>query len=249
MTPIRTRGLVIAGVLVTLAAFPALARGQDIAASFTMEGQGTSSTMKITTAGGNLRLDMTADQGQMSMIWAADSMLMIMHAQRMYMEFTKEMLERMQSMMGNMPGMPATPEAPDEDFGAYSFERTGATETINGMSAFEVKITAPDGDKGNLWLTTQTDTGLFEAFGAMSSAMANMRMPGMMQQGNDPAAELRQYMGMAQAMGLPDGRVIRVVDVANDVRITLTGVEQGPFGPETWAAPEGYTKQSMPMMR
>lgn len=238
------RGLITAVVLVLTVVTPAAAAAQQ---EFAMNVQvattdGAPMEMKLWAGVGPMRMDMNGDMGQMSMVWSDGSMLMINHAQRSYMEFTREMMERMQQMMGQMGQNNA--EEPEFDPTAWTFERTGATDTINGMSAFEVKMTGPDGKSGALWMTNDTDTGLFEAFARLGETFQSMGMPGM----RNPMQRLRDYAFYARAQGLPEGRVIRVVDGETGTVITVNGVEMGPFAADTWGAPAGYAKQQMPMM-
>lgn len=233
-----------------LATVAVLAQSQDIAATIALEGEQGSSTMKLIAGGENLRMDMGAARGEVSMVWAGGSMLMINHPQRTYMEFTQEMMEGMRAMAGRMGQQAPEADVEPPDVSGYSFGRTGATDTINGMSAFEVAVTSPDGEQGSIWMTTETDTGLFEVFAAMAGAMNKMQMPGMMGGGGNPTDALQEYTFLARAQGLPEGRVIRLATAeAGGQVVTLMGVEHGPFGPETWVAPAGYTKQQMPMMR
>lgn len=232
--------------LALLVALAPAAHAQDaVSAVLHVEGAQGMSEMKITAADENLRLDMQSPQGEASMVWAGGSMLMIMHSQRMYMEFTQEMMERMRSMMGNVPGMP---DAADSGFSAddmtgVTFNRTGNTDTINGMSAFEVEVVSPDRDTASLWLTEDTDIGLFQVMARMSDALSSVTMPGMQQSGG--MMQMNQFMGLARAQGLPDGAVVRIVNEEGG-GITLGEVVGGPFPDSTWTAPDGYTKQSMP---
>lgn len=256
MNPIRhtRRALAVVGAAAVLAAavVPAVAAPQEgVAATILMEHGGSGNEMTITAQGENLRMDMDSPRGSMSTIWLPDRMLMIMHDQKMYMEFDKAMLDRMRSMMRNMPNMPnADTSAPDPS--AYTFERTGNTDTINGMSAFEVAMSGP-GVQGesHLWMTEDADVGMFEVFSHMGQAMANMNMPFMNRGGGNPTAALSEYMDMAHAQGLPDGRVIRIVNSkdGDTTTVTLQSVEQGPIDASRFAAPAGYKKQQMPMMQ
>jgi len=245
----RNRNVALAALLALLVvtatpATPAIAQ-DDLAVSFTVQtGEGTMD-MKTTTSADNVRVDMNSPRGEMSMIWLPDSMLMIMHSQKMYMEFTKEMMDRMRQMMGAMGGQRAQESADDFDVTQWTFERTGNTDTINGWSCFEVAMTGPEGEKGALWMTEDIDVGLFESMSRMAERMSQgLGVPGM----QNPMGRLRDTMAYAKAQGLPEGRVVRVVNETENVTITLGEVTHGPFGAETWAAPAGYTKQQMPMM-
>lgn len=249
----RALGLTAVAALVVALVAPAAVAQQGVAANLLMESGGNAHQMTITAQGENLRMDMNAGSGDVTMIWLADSMLMVMHPQKMYMEFSKEMMDRMRGMMQNMPNMPDIEEDMEEqDFSEFTFERTGNTDTINGMSAFEVAMSGPDVDgDAMLWMTQDIEIGMFEVFAQMGDAMANMNMPMMNRGGDNPADTLQNYMSMARAQGLPEGRVIRVVNSAEGTTttITLQSTETGPFDASKFAAPAGYTKQQMPMMQ
>lgn len=237
--------------LVVLSTAPGALAQDGVAATIVVDGASGSSQMTITTQGENLRMDMAGERGDVSMMWLPDRMVMIMHPQQMYMEFDEAMMERMRGMMGNMPQhAEAAEEAAEEtDFSEFSFEETGNTDVINGMNAFEVAVSGPDAeDNVNLWLTEDTDIGMFEVFAGMGAALESMNMP-MMNRGDSPAQALEDYTTLARVQGLPSGRVIRVVNPEENTTITLQSAEAGPFGAETWSAPEGYTKQQMPGMQ
>lgn len=243
----RYRTLSLTLVLTLLAGTLAFAAPQDdVGVVFEVQSEGQTMEMKVISSALGTRFDMMgSERGDASMVWRQDGiMLMIMHSQQMYMEFTKEMMERMRQMMQQMG---RAPEQPDEevDVTEYSFEETGNTDTINGMSAFEVKVTGPEGDQAMLWMTEDTEVGLFEAMVRMMEPLQNMAMPGM----NNPMASFNEYQSLARAQGLPDGRVIRVVDPNSGTQMTLQEVIPGPFDDSMFSAPEGYQKQQMPMMR
>jgi hypothetical protein len=219
---------------------------QDTAVLFEVLNEGRPMDLKVTTTGDGTRLDMIGgEEGDVSMVWASGGMLMIMHSRQMYMEFTREMMDRMKQMMAAMGRAPEVETEVEIDPGSFSFERTGNTETINGMDSFEVSVTGPDGEQSMLWMTEDSEIGLFETFVRMMEPMQEMSMPGM----DNPMGKFSDYMSLAKASGLPDGRVIRVVDSRNGSQITLKEAMSGPFGDDILSAPAGYQKQAMPMMQ
>lgn len=243
----RTRTLSLSLTAALLVGGVAFALPQeDIGVVFDVESEGQQMEIKVVGGADGTRFDMMGGEGgNVSMVWRTDGvMLMIMHAQQMYMEFTKEMMERMRQMMQQMG---RAPEQPDEeiDVSEYTFEETGNTDTINGMDAFEVRVSGPDAQQSSLWMTTDTDTGLFEAMVRMMKPLQEMAMPGM----DNPMASFSEYEALARAQGLPDGRVIRVVDANSGTVMTLREVIPGPFDASMFQAPAGYQKQQMPMMR
>ncbi len=232
--------LALTVVFVPLAA----AAQEELAAEVLIEGTEGSSTMRVMLGSeGQLRMDMGGAQGEVSTVFKPDGMLMIMHSQKMYMEFDKEMLERMQQMMGGM-GQQQMEEVDSFDPSSVTFETTGNTETINGMDSFEVLVQTEDGKTSHVWVTEEAEHGLFEVFSRMLEPLSAMRMPGM-NRGDNPMQKMRTMMQVARAQGLPDGKVIRVV--AEGSSMTLSEVTTGPLG-DVWNAPDGFQKQSMPRM-
>lgn len=243
----RVRGtdrLLLVMALIVASAWPATAQQpQEFAMDLQMAPVNEAPMdLRLWAGAGPMRVDMNGDMGQMSMIWSEGTMLMVQHAQRSYMEVTREMIDRMAQMMSRMGRTPQ--QAPETDVTQWTFERSGATDTINGMSAFEVKTTGPEGQSGALWMTTDGDIGLFEALARLGETFQSMGIAGT----NNPMQRLQEYAFYARAQGLPEGRVIRVLDGKSGTIITVTGIEMGPFAPETWAPPAEYTRQQMPMM-
>ena len=245
----RHRTLSLTLILALVAGAAAFAAPQqDVGVVFEVQSEGQQMEMKVISSESiGTRFDMMgSERGDASMVWREDGvMLMIMHSQQMYMEFTREMMERMRQMMQQMGRAPETPDEDDVDVSQYSFEETGNTDMISGMDAFEVLVSGPDGQESMLWMTTDTDVGLFEAMVRMMEPLREMAMPGM----NNPMESFTEYQALARAQGLPDGRVIRVVDPNSGTQMTLQEVIEGPFDASMFQAPDGYQKQEMPMMR
>jgi hypothetical protein len=244
----RNRTLSLSLMLLLLVGSVATAAPQgEMGVVFEILNDGNTMEMKLMSSDEGTRFDMMGgERGDASMVWRNDGgMLMMMHSQRMYMEFTKEMMERMRQMMQQMGRAPEQPDDEDLDVSEYTFEETGNTDTINGMDAFEVRVSGPDGEQSMLWMTTATDIGLLEAMVEMMKPLREMAMPGM----NNPMERFAEYRALAQAQGLPAGKVIRVIDPDSGSQITLKETFDGPFEGALFQAPEGYTKQQMPMMR
>ena len=232
-------------LLATLAATPVPALAQDdVSVSLSVQGIDEQvNSMTITVSGDMARLDMGE---QMSMVWSPDWWRMIQHANRMYMEFDKAMLERMRQVMGSMPGVPGGQELEDFDPSEFSFERTGATDTVMEYEVFEVAFSDGEGQQGSMWLSQEAEIGMFEIMPRLMSHLESIAGPMMGGAGGGGAAgKFRRYMQYARAQGLPDGRVLRMTadDGAN---FEVTGWRKGPFGADFWEAPDGYQKQEMP---
>lgn len=231
-----------------LCAMPALAAQEELKAEVIMEndGPGLSGMTVYLGADGQLRLDMASPQGEVSMVLLPTAMLMIMHSQQMYMEFDKEMLDRMQQMMGGM-GQEAMEEVDSFDPSTIRFTQTGKTDTINDKASFEVEVEDSKNERTSyVWMTANADYGLFEIFARMLEPLSAMRMPGMGGGGGNPLQNMQKMMQLARAQGMPAGKVIRVM--TDDGSMTLGDVVAGPLG-DVWSAPSTYTKQAMPMMR
>lgn len=241
------RCLALAAVAITalVTAAPAAAQ-DDIAVTFVVEdpNEGETNEMVATVGGDYARLDMGPEA---SMIFTPSAMVIVQHAERMYIEFTQEMMDRMAQMMGAM-GREAAESADLDDFDptGYSFDVTGNTDTIMGHEAREVAMSGPEGQQGSLWIAESASVGFFEVWGRMADHLAKMSGP-FMGGGSNPAASMQNYLYMARLQGLPPGAVLRVTTDGGEV-ITVTNVSQGPLG-DDWKSPPGdYTKQDIPMM-
>jgi hypothetical protein len=230
-----------------LALAPAQEPGLAVSFTVTNADSGTN-TMKATVGGEHARLDMEG----VSIIWGPLGWIMVQHENQMFIHFTKAMMDRMRQMMERMPAQMRGNDVPDKDDfdpAAYSFRRTGATDTVSDHSVFEVEMTGPEGQQASLWLSTSSEVGLFEVWSRLAehfSEVAGPMMGGGLG-GRNPAAGMAKYMQLARASGLPDGRVLRM-DSADGVSMVIDGWEHGPFG--NWKeAPTNYREQKMPMMQ
>ncbi len=242
---------------VALAAVPLTAAQETLAATINIESSEGSFDMTFTSGGDVSRMDIKQPENEMSILMSVVSMTMIMHAQKTYMEWTKEMMDRMQAMMGGMGNMPGRPggrggETADTfDPSQIVFERTGNTDTINGHSAFEVAYSDDQGREGSLWMTDDIQIGLMEAMLQVSTVMIDNPMMNMGRMGgrggSNPMSNIRSQLALARAQGLPEGKVIRIVDPAGGTVMTLAGVGAPAAG---WdKVPAGYERQQMPFGR
>ncbi len=250
--PLKLRSLHVAVVIAVcsgLVVAVATAQEPDLAVSFTVTNpdEGTN-TMKATVGGEHARLDM---QG-VSIIWGPIAWIMVQHENQMFIRFTKEMMDRMRQMMERMPAQMrgnSIPDMDDFDPAAYSFRRTGATDTVMNHDVFEVEMTGPEGQRASLWLSTTSDVGLFEVWSRLAEHLSKVAGPmmGGGPGGRNPVAGMAEYMQLARARGLPDGRVLRM-DSADGVSMVIDSWEYGPF--DAWKeAPAGYRAQRMPMIQ
>ena len=149
-------------------------------------------------------------------------------------------------MMQQVPNAGGGQDGIDYDPSQLQFSQTGETAQIGTWSAFEVSMTDATGNRGSLWLTTDTDVGLFEVMGRVASAASVLSSP--MAGGGGMSTQFLQYQAFAAAQGLPDGRVVRIVsdDDSGTTVITLTNVESGPISDDLFAPPADYTPMQMP---
>ena len=225
-----------------------LAQSEEVQAVIRIEAPGQPQMdMVYFLAPERMRLDMTEEMSVISTSGSNPSMLMIQHPQQRYIEWGPQQLQMMQQMMQRMPGSADAPDPSDFDPTQMQFEQTGQTAQLGSWTAFEVLMTSADGQQGALWLTTETDIGLFEITVRMAEAASALSMP-MAGGGGGASGTFLQYQALAQAQGLPDGRVVRIVatDDNGDSTMTLMSVQPGPLPAGTFEAPAGYQATQMP---
>ncbi len=230
-------------LLAALAFVPVTALAQDdVSMSFAVQGVGEEmNNMTVTVSGEMARFDVG---DQVSMVWSPDWWRTIMHENRMYMEFDKAMLERMRQMMGNIPGAPdVQTEIDDFDATDMTFERTGATDTVMEYQVFEVAFADGEGQQGSMWMSEEAELGMFEIWSLIMPRLESLAGP--MMRGGNPAGNIRGYMQLARAQGLPNGKVLRMT-TEDGQSFEVTGWQRGPFAADFWDAPDDYQKQTMP---
>ena len=230
------------------------AQSNEVAVTMQIESGGGEPVMEMQYWLGPDRLRMDVPQGA-SVIWFGGSqprMLMVQHAERRYIEWGTPQLDMMRRMMHGMKQMPqgtGTPSINAFDPSQLKFEETGQRGRIGEWDAFEVRMTGlPRDQTGELWLTNDTETGMFELMARLGDVLDALQLP-MMSGGSHP--QLQKYRNMAAAQGLLGGRVVRIVSHDGDdtTTITLMGIEPGPFPADTFQPPSGYQQMQMPMMR
>ena len=191
------------------------------------------------------RIDMSAEMSIISVSGDDPQMIMIQHPDQSYIEWGAQQLQMMQQMMQQVPNAGGQGGI-DYDPSQLQFSQTGETAQIGTWSAFEVSMTDASGNLGSLWLTTDTNIGLFEVMGRVASAASMLSSP--MAGGGGMSMQFLQYQAFAQTQGLPDGRVVRIVSDDDDgsTIITLTGVESGPISDELFVPPADYSPIQMP---
>ena len=185
----------------------------------------------------------------------AGKMLMIQHGQKMYMEFTAEMMAGLAAMGGQMP-----PEVAEEVENPTmpTFTRTGNTKQVGEWNAYEVKIEHPD-QEGEMAMWFSPDVGadfrqVAEQFmSSMSSLLDNPTLGQMAggggMGGSNLISSIRTQLESAE---IPDGFPVQIISGAGGVQSinTLRAIDtNASFDATTWVAPEGYTKMDMPFRR
>ena len=194
------------------------------------------------------RIRLDVPQG-MSLIWkggASPTMLILMHAQKAHLELAEQQLKMMQQMLQTTnAGGGDQPSAVDPS--QMQFETTSNREQVGPWDAVEVLMSDPDGQEGSLWFTTDVETGLFELMARAAGVASALQMP-MASGGMAAALQFLRYEAIAEAEGLPEGRVVRIDSRDRDQSstITLASIEPGPLPEDTFEAPAGYQQMQMP---
>jgi len=197
-----------------------------------------------------LRMDITEPM-EMTVVWSfgnEPSMRMFQHTERVFVEWGPMQLENAREMMrrANL-GQPTVEIAP------LRFEATGASETVDGKDAFEVRLQTVGKEEGSrLWLSRDAVYGLGEFFSHYARALHGTTQFPMTGTDNDP-------LGLVNGLSLPldklggagglDGRVMRIVDHGNghepptSTTITLHSLESGPFSDDLFEVPDGYVRK------
>jgi hypothetical protein len=178
--------------------------------------------------GSMIRSDMETEEGPAyaTMDLEKGIIRMFQPAEKMYIEFTKEDMERMKSMMPDMGGVSERPEP----------RETGLTKSINGMSCAAYDIETDEGmtrvwvSKDNAQLT-KAFAGLMESVDAMTMEEDEM----------DPSALVAKY-------GFPV-MMLRLGYDMYDIEETLS-VDRQSVSDDLFIPPADYKKMTMAdMMR
>jgi len=254
---IRALGGTTAGVALLLSGpAPALPAQSVTGTYLEMEIQsgGQTQLMKLSLGPDRLRMDTGQDASFVSIGGDDGKMLIIQHGEKIYMEFTAEMMASLAAMMGQMP--PDVEQEEDEDTTPPTFTRTGNTKQVGEWSAYEVRVEHPE-QQGELtmWFSQDVDADVQaiaeQVMGSLSSLLDNPMLRGMGGMGGG-AGVLDSMQRDIASLNMPDGFPVQVIsnDGGMQSTNTLRAIDQrASFGPSTWAAPEGYQKMQMPMIR
>ncbi len=254
ITPIA-RALGAAAVLVLIAGVPASAfqASSGITLEIESSGSGPARLTKLALGDGNMRFD--TDQVSMVSLGGDDGkMLMIQHAQKMYIEFTPEIMMGMAGMMGGQT--PPEVEEEIEDRTPPTFTRTGNTKQVGEWNAYEVKVEHPeqDGDV-TMWFSMDVDADFRDVATQMMDSMGgllNDPMISRMGGGGGGGSLIDTVKAQLGAAEMPDGFPVQIITDAGGSTntTTLRAIDSSAsFDAVTWTPPEGYQKMTLPGRR
>ena len=219
------------------------AQPDEFTATMAVTGADRSETeIAVAVAPGQTRMGVSTPAAQLSLVFRENgSMLMARHAERQYLELTGQQLAAMQQMMGRASRN--RPEPDEFDLSQVRFTETGRREMVGTWNAFEVRV---DDGEVHFWISDDPPVGLIEVGQRLATATAAMAGP--MAQGMEGGREFLRFRALANAQGLPNGRVVRIVATDDDGPsvITLTEANASAVPPGAFDAPNGYTPMQMP---
>ncbi len=257
MTAIRRMfGATAAILAILLLASPVTAVApQSVAGTFLdidTENDGELQNMKMSLGPDRLRLDVGDQMSLVSLGGDDGKMMVIQHAENSYLEITQEMMQMMAGMMGQMPNQMPDPD----DVTPPIFTRTGNTKQVGEWNAYEVLVEHPDQEgETMMWFSQDVDAdfrGLAEQLVSSLSSIFNNPLMSRMTGGGGAGDVLQQIQSQMNAVDIPDGFPVQVINQASGSPSTMTlrAIDQGAtFGPETWEAPAGYQKMDLPFRR
>lgn len=190
-------------------------------------------TMKVEEAtvyvkGNMIRSDMETDEGPayVTMDLGKGVIRMFQPSEKMYIEWTKEDMERMKSMMPSMGGASEQPEP----------RETGLTKTINGMTCRAYDVETDDG-MTRVWVS-KDNAQLVSAFAALMESVSSMAME---DEETDASARVAKYGFPVLTLQLgPD---------TYEIEETLS-VDHQTVSDDLFTPPAGYKKMTLAdMMR
>ncbi len=253
-TRLRIGGSVAALLLILAAPAQAIApqtvRGTYLEIETENGGQVTS--MKLWLGPNSMRMDADTQGGVSVISIGGDGgkMLMIMHEEKRYMEFSTAMMAGMAGMLGQMPTAQIEEEIADAT--PPTFTRTGNTKQIGEWAAYEVLVENPDEDHDMImWFSQDVDADFRSlAEQVVTSMSALLNSPIMSMVGGGGGGIFGEIEAQLNAVDMPDGFPVQIITGAGQSINTLKAIDQNAtFDAATWEAPAGYTKMAMPFGR
>ena len=239
ITPIA-RALGVSAVLVLVAGVPASALQASSGMTLEIESSGSGPAQLIKLALGDDSMRFDTDQMSMVSLGGDDGkMLMIQHAQKMYMEFTAETMMGMAGMMGGR--MPAEVEEEIENMTPPTFTRTGNTKQVGEWNAYEVKVDHPDQDGDvTMWFSMDVGADFRDVATQMMDSMSgllNNPMISRMGGGGGGGGLIDTVKAQLRASEMPDGFPVQIITDAGGSTSTITLRAINPnasFDASTW---------------
>jgi len=192
------------------------------------DGMMTVEQVNVYIKGNLIRTDMETEEGPAYATLDLENgiMRMFQPAERTYIEWTKQDMERMKSMMPDMGGASGQPEP----------RETGLTKSINGMSCSAFDIETEEG-MTRVWVS-KDNAQLVKAFAGLMESIDAMAME---EDEMDPSALVAKY-------GYPV-LMLRLGYDTYEIEETLS-VDRESVSDDLFTPPAGYTKMTMAdMMR
>jgi hypothetical protein len=217
---------------------------------------GEMTNIRLWLAPNAIRIDADT-QGGVSVISIGGNngkLLMVMHQQKNYMEFTAAMMASMAGMLGQMQ-----PDIEEEIGEARQpiFTRTGNTKQVGEWAAYEVLVQNPNQD-GNMSMWFSLDiVADFHALGeqvvtSMSSLLNSPIMSMVSMVGGGESVLFDEIQAQLSVADVPDGFPVQIISNSDGMEntSTLKAIDQNAtFDSAIWEAPEGYAKMRMPFGR
>lgn len=203
---------------------------------------------------GPLRLRMDQPANDMSLIWAGGEgggMSMVMHAQKMYMGYSIEALEKMAGQ--TRARAPEQTESPAEKWeNPPRFVATGNTKMVGVWNAEEYRLEGPeDTPDAVFWFTTDTGADLRPVLEQLVGAIDALNTPALQSiSGGMPDGGMVGAMDERwEEMNVPPGFPVEIItnEGGSPMTITMTSVEQGVFDAADFEPPADYQKMQIPI--
>ena len=219
-----------------------------------IESDGQVASMKLWLGPNAMRMDAETRGGVSVISIGGDDgkLLMVLHQQQQYLEFT-EAMAGMAGILGQL--RPAVIEEEIADANPPTFTRTGKTKQVGEWAAYEVLVENPDQDDDMIMWFSQDVGADFRGLAgqvvrSMSSLLTSpiLRMGG----GGSGGGIFGQIEAQLDAVDMPDGFPVQIISGSGGGQSisTLKAIDQNAtFDAATWEVPEGYTKMAMPFGR
>lgn len=203
---------------------------------------------------GPLRLRMDQTANQMSLLWIGGeggSMSMVMHPEKMYMQYSMEDVER---MLGQTRAQ-AQAESAEEAFGSPPrFVATGNTKTVGAWNASEYGLEGPEDTPDVIfWFSQDAGAELRPVVEQLVAAIDALNTPALRRiSGGMPDGGLVAHLNASwDEMGVPPGFPVEIVTSEGGTLTTITvvSIEQGALDAADFEPPDGYQRMQMPIRR